>query len=214
MKVILLTVLVCTPVGWMWNWFHYYYGVSPAWGFPADQVLGFKICGIPIEDWVFYPITGAFFVTMYIVDPFKRFFKNKESSVWLKTVFFMLLLYLIYWGWLVFGESGTVTAGCFGVPSVYLFMRIFKDWDVWHFIRVLIIVVPTNLFWDIWATPGQWFYLTDVGVFSEHFWYFNIPAEMTPYLGIMAGYFVFGVTANINNLMKGKYGISSKFSNE
>jgi hypothetical protein len=186
-----LTIIICTPIGWMWNWWHYYSGVSPAWGFPLGQVIGFEILGVPIEDWVFYPITGGFFVTMYFLDPLKRVINFKRSSWWLKFTLFIVLIHLIIFGWLVFGRSGTVTAFCFGLPSVFLFLAIYKTWDTEHFIRTFIIVVPTNVVWDIWATPGQWYYNAEV--FSPHFWYLNIPAEMTPYLGIMAAYFVFGV---------------------
>jgi hypothetical protein len=202
-KVSLLTVLICTPLGWMWNYWHYYSGVSPAWGFPADQVIGIDIAGIPAEDLAFYPITGFFFAVMFFLDPLKKIIKDRHSPKWMKCFFLLLLVYLTFFGVLVFGGSGTVTALCFGFPSIFLYLAIFQTLNVWHLIRVLIIVVPTNLIWDLWATPGQWFYLTDTAVFSEHFWYLGIPAEMTPYLGIMAGFFIFGVITNLINLTKG-----------
>ncbi len=202
-KIILIVVLICTPIGWMWNWWHYNAGIIPAWGFPIGEVLSVKLLGIPLEDWAFYPITGGMFSICYYWDPLKfLFFKKIYSPDWLKITIILLLVWLSYFGVLIFGRSGTMTAVCFGFPAIAMFFYIYKTLDVWHFLRLQIIVIPTNVIWDIWATPTQWFYPKDSGIFSEHFWWLGIPAEMTPYLGIMAGYFIYGIIKSLEKSKK------------
>jgi hypothetical protein len=127
-QILIITMLVCTPIGWMWNWWHYNAGIVPAWGFPFGEVLGFDILGIPLEDWLFYPITGAMFITVKIIDPLKYvlFRKKLLSPLWLKWVVFFVLVDLCYFGVLVLGQSGTITAVCFGIPSIFMFLFIMK----------------------------------------------------------------------------------------
>jgi len=213
-KVFLLTVLICTPIGLMWNWWHYKYGIIPAWSFGPAETLGLLICDVPFVDWVFYPVTGAFFVTMIMIDPLKGSyglflsndmvanFINKNYNT-ITNTFYIFLIHLTSLGILVFGESGTRTALTFGVPSLLMWIYISKNINIHHFIRTGIIVVPTNFFWELWATPmtHQWWYNKESGCFSESFWYLGIPFEMTPYLGLMAWYFIFCVVKTIEKVM-------------
>lgn len=202
-KLLIIILLICTPIGWMWNWWHYNSGIIPAWSFPFGEIIGISILDIPIEDWVFYPITGAFFISIVMWDPLKvLFFRKVYSPDWLKIVIIVLLIQLSFFGVMVFGKSGTITAVCYGFPSVFMLLYIYKSFDVWHFFRTQLIVIPTNVIWDLWATPTQWDYPKESGLFSEYFWWSGLPAEMTPYLGILAGYYIFGIIKSLEKSNK------------
>ncbi len=205
-------MIIGTILGWIWNWLHYNMGVAPAWVFPFGEVIGISILGIPIEDWLFYPITGGFFSTIVMVDPLKifglayrrqvypKFYYNAEtinSPTNIKIIIQMCLVGFTCFMIVYCGKSGTLSALFFGLPAIFMFCYILDEWNVWHFLRTGIIVVPTNVIWDIWATPEQWLYPKDTGMFAENFWYLGIPFEMTPGLGILAWFFVFSLVISL-----------------
>jgi len=200
-KAFVLTMIIGTVVGWEWNFFHYKNGVVHAWDFGTGETFGILICGIPAVDWAFYAVTGFFFLTMIVIDPLKKPYEKVFglddcsycSHHTIKVTNFFVLGIAIIVGIVFFGWSGTFSSILFGIPSFLALLYIDGDLNVPHFIRTGIIVVPTNVIWEIFATPitKQWWYNPESGLFSDHWWWWGIPFEMTPMLGFFAWYFIF-----------------------
>jgi hypothetical protein len=206
LKIFFQVMIVCTPLGWMWNWWHYKSSMIPAWEFTPFNTLGILIFGIPLVDWIFYPITGGFFATMVLFDlTGKKHNINIEmakSTKSKKLSLILLTIWMSFFGVLIFGKSGTMTAVCYGIPSVFFLLYVFENINVYHFMRIGFIVIPTNFCWEIWATPitKQWYYNKDSFCFNTDFWFWGIPIEMTPYLGLMAWPFIYGIVETITKI--------------
>ena len=195
-KAFALTLITGTMMGWLWNWIHYKAGVTLAWSFKEGETFGLLVFGIPAVDWAFYFITGWFFLTMVIFDPLRRYLPDSFGDPRkYKCCFYFLLVFFVILGFVIFGCSGIMTAYFFGITSLLMYIYIWREWNVYHFMRTGLIIVPTNVLWEIWATPvtRQWWYNKESLMFSDDFWWWGIPFEMTPYLGIMSWYFIFGL---------------------
>ena len=243
-----LTEIIGSIVGWIWNYWHYTAFAIPAWGFGARETFDIIIFGVPLADWIFYPITGGVFVTVVMFDPilwlwkkiperfkfvlpivrhgwlmqYKGVLRGTTASLFCsalaKYIIYITLVWLTLFGIFVFGKSGTMTACFFGIPSIVMLFLIWKEWRVCHFLRVGIVVVLTNVIWDIiacntwivpilnWKIDIQWYYNKNVGYFSELdcFWFKNVPMEMTPYLGLMGWPYIYGMILILNKHIKGK----------
>jgi len=207
LKTLIYTIIVCLPIGWMWNWYHYKACIIPAWGFTEGNVLGLYILGIPFVDWHFYSVTGTIFAssTILINNKVNRIEIDTRLIENIKVFLFIILIHLTILGVLVFGYSGTATAMCFGVPSIAMFIYVYDNIHVKAFLLSGAVIVPANVLWDIWATPmtKQWYYNKESFMFNNNLWYYGIPFEMTPYLGIMSWFFVYLVVKTIRKRLYG-----------
>lgn len=199
--VFLKTVAICTPVGWLWGWVHCNAGVKSGWVFPLDAYLGVEFWGMVLEDWLFYPITGGFFVTLVLFDPLDKILPLTDMKMnivkcvsYNRFIFIVLVVMLFISGF--FGTSGRMTAVFFGGPSFIILICLRGELNPTKFFRAALFVIPIEFFWDHWAVGAhqQWIYLKESGIFNDNLWFCDIPLEMTPYLGIMSTYFVFCVT--------------------
>ena len=208
-KTVGIVMLICTPIGWMWGWWHEQAGDKSGWVFPPKSWFRIEFGGMVLEDWLFYPITGFFFIQAIIFDPIKKlwclFFKpivlSSKAACVNKWIMYGFLVQLIYFGYLIFGDSGTRTAVCFGVPSLLLFLYIWEDWNVWHFYRTGLIIVPTEFIWDHIAVGvfNQWVYQKDSGIWGG-LWINGIPCEMSPALGFFSWFFIFGMVKTVEKI--------------
>ncbi|MCP4651161.1 MAG: hypothetical protein GY853_13930 [PVC group bacterium] len=191
-RVYWICMAIGTPLGWGWNWYLTKAGNFPAWIFPEDAVTGIVIFGIHIEDWFFYPITGSFFITLYFWDPLKKWIDFKAD--WLKLVLLPLLILSVVYGLVAFGNCGKSIAICYGIPAIIMFVINFDKFDTAHFTRMAIIIIPMEFIWDHWAVGKhqQWIYLRESGMFCD-WWLLGVPVEMTPYLGIIATFFIYNL---------------------
>jgi hypothetical protein len=207
-KTTLWVMLICTPIGWVWEWIHYQAGAKSGWIFPPGSWFGIEFGGMVVEDWFFIPITGFFFLMWVLFDLFKRmfgrYFPLKRLSVRRENVckylLYTCLCVLLIFSVCFFGLSGNLTSVFFGLPCVIILPIIWKQWDIYHFLRTGLIVVPMEFIWDHIAVGvfNQWVYIHDAGIWGD-LWFRNIPIEMTPYLGIMSWYFIFSMVVLVKS---------------
>lgn len=212
-KTTLWVMLICTPIGELWGWLHCQIGAKSGWIFPPDSWFGIEFCGMILEDWLFYPITGYFFVQVILFDPLKlmfgRRFPLKRFSVkrnnLAKALIHIVLLALTVLPIFIFGKSGQLTALFFGCPSIIIWYFIEKEFDIYHFLRTGLIIVPIEFIWDHIAVGvfNQWVYIRDAGIWGN-LWINGLPCEMSPYLGFMSLYFIFSMVILVKKKVEQK----------
>ncbi len=195
-KILFLTNLLI-PWAWLWGLYHCQAGNKMGWVFPNDAFPGPDVFGMVLWDWLFYIVTINFFTTIILFDPLKRYVKleiPKRVEQLLKKLWYLFMVWCFVMPFCMFGSSGKATAIFFVLPSLFLYLYIWKYWDMSRFVRTGILTVPIEFIWDHWAVGRhqQWIYVKSSNMWGE-LWFNGIPIEMTPYLGFAAWFFTYGV---------------------
>lgn len=219
-KVFLPHMIIGSLCGWFWGiYMEKYDALFPGWLFHPWSVVGPEWV-LTLEDWLFYPVCGAFFYVIFAL------IKNKESSPeWSKWIFqifhISVTLFFIYFT----GIAGKSIAFQFALVSIPLFFYAWDRWDTVHYLKLFAFIVLFATLWDwaavTWITkiPGlswasQWIYLTfdssggphHSSVFlsyTEHrwAWIFNNPIEITPWFGTAGAMFTYSLNMALNKFI-------------
>jgi hypothetical protein len=219
-KVFVPHMIIGSICGWLWGiYMEKYDSTFPGWLFHPWAITGPEWI-LTIEDWLFYPICGAFFYALF------RLIKNKQKSPeWTKWCFqffhIAITLFFIYFTSL----AGKSIALQFALISIPLFFYAWDKWDTTHYLKMFLFIVLFAAIWDwaavTWITkiPGmswasQWIYLTfDSNGIAHHSsvflpynkynwaWIFNNPIEITPWFGIAGAMFTYSLVLGIDKFI-------------
>jgi hypothetical protein len=219
-KVFVPHMLIGSLCGWFWGIFMEKYDpVFPGWLFHPWSVVGPEWI-LTLEDWLFYPICGAFFYVIFSIV------KNKETSPeWSKWLFQLFHIAVTMFYLYFTGIAGKSIALQFAIVSIPLFFYAWDKWDTLHYLKLFSFIVIFAALWDwaavTWITkiPGfawasQWIYLTfdSNGIphhssvflsYSEHrwAWIFRNPIEITPWFGIGGAMFTYSLNMALNKFI-------------
>lgn len=222
-KVFIPHMLIGTVCGWFWGiYMEKYDPVFPGWLFHPWAITGAEWI-LTLEDWIFYPICGAFFYCLF------RLWKNTNlSPEWTKWAFqifhISITLFFIYFT----GIAGKSIALQYAVISIPLFFYAWDRWDTKHYLKLFSFIAIFAAIWD-WAAvswvakiPGlawasQWVYVTfDKGGTAHHSsvflsyatnkwaWIFNNPIEITPWFGIAGAMFTYSLVLALDKFIDSK----------
>lgn len=219
-KVFLPHMIIGSICGWSWGIFlEKYDPLFPGWLFHPWSIVGPEWI-LTIEDWLFYPVCGAFFYLLF------NLLKNRQTSPeWSKWVFqifhISITLFFIYFT----SVAGRSIALQFALISIPLFFYTWDQWDTLHYLKLFLFIVLFAAIWD-WAAvswiadiPGfswasQWIYLTfDSNGIPHHSsvflsyenhkwaWIFRNPIEITPWFGIAGAMFTYSLNLALNKFV-------------
>lgn len=219
-KVFIPHMIIGSICGWMWGIFMEKVDpIFPGWLFHPWAVTGPEWI-LTIEDWLFYPVCGAFFYILF------RLIKNKETSPeWSKWIFqifhIAITLFFLYFT----AAGGRSIALQFALVAIPLFFYAWDRWDTGHYLKMFSFIVLFAAIWDwaavSWITyiPGmswasQWIYVTfDAQGIAHHSsvflsyskcswaWIFNNPIEITPWFGIAGAMFTYSLAMALDKFI-------------
>jgi hypothetical protein len=222
-KVFLPHMFIGSLCGWFWGIFiEKYDPLFPGWLFHPWSIVGPEWI-LTLEDWLFYPICGAFFYALF------RLLENRQySSEWSKWAFQLfhisVTLFFLYFT----GITGKSIALQFALVSIPLFFYAWDKWDTRHYLKLFLFITIFAALWDwaavSWITkiPGlswasQWIYITfdnnglphHSSVFLSYStnkwaWIFNNPIEITPWFGIAGAMFTYSLAMALDKFMASK----------
>lgn len=216
-------MIIGSVCGWLWGIFMEKYDeFFPGWLFHPWAIVGPEWV-LTLEDYLFYPICGAFFYVLF------RLIKNKEkSSEWSKWFFqifhITITLFFLYFS----SVAGRSIALQFAIVAIPLFFYAWDKWDTGHYLKLFLFIVIFAAVWD-WAAvswfasiPGmswasQWLYVTfdssNIPYHSSVFlsykdcswaWIFNNPIEITPWFGIAGAMFTYSLALSLDKFIGSK----------
>lgn len=221
-KVFVPHMIIGSVCGWFWGIFMEKYDpLFPGWLFHPWSVVGPEWV-LTLEDWLFYPVCGAFFYTLF------RLISNREkSSEWSKWIFQIFHISITIFFLYFTGIAGRTIALQFAVISILLFFYTWDRWDTKHYLKMFLFITVFATIWD-WAAvswvakiPGfawasQWIYLTfDSSGLPHHStvflsyaqngwaWIFNNPIEITPWFGIAGAMFTYSLVMALDKFITG-----------
>lgn len=215
-KIFIPHMLIGSICGWMWGIYLLTFDKNiGAWCFHPGTILG-PVWLQTLEDWLFYPLCGAFFYCVFVIA--KRFdivlnseFKYKISIL---TFNIFCTLFFLYFG----AITGKSIACAFAVPAIVILIWQWDNWNALHYLIVNAFVTVFASLWDIivvnFVNAQHWYYVTfsydGIASHSNVFipwskswaWIFQNPIEITPWFGIAGGMFTYSLVLLINNLVK------------
>jgi hypothetical protein len=221
-KVFVPHMLIGSLCGWFWGIFlEKYDPLFPGWLFHPWAVVGTEWI-LTLEDWLFYPVCGAFFYTLFRL--LNNRFHSSEKSKWTFQIFHIsITLFFLYFT----GIAGRTIALQFAVVSILLFFYAWDQWDTKHYLKLFLFITLFAALWD-WAAvswvakiPGlswasQWVYVTfdssglphHSSVFLSYVdnrwaWIFNNPIEITPWFGIAGAMFTYSLVMALDKFITG-----------
>jgi hypothetical protein len=222
-KVFIPHMIIGSMCGWFWGIFmEKYDSVFPGWLFHPWSIVGPEWI-LTLEDWLFYPICGALFYTIFRL--LKNNFRSSEWSKWSFQIFHIAItIFFIYFT----GLAGKSIALQFALPAVLLFFYAWDRWDTLHYLKLFLFIVLFASIWD-WAAvswvasiPGfswasQWIYLSFDGSgvahhssvflsYAEHgwAWIFHDPIEITPWFGIAGAMFTYSLVMALDKFISSR----------
>ncbi|MDD5649414.1 MAG: hypothetical protein PHF86_03205 [Candidatus Nanoarchaeia archaeon] len=219
-KVFIPHMIIGSICGWFWGIFMEKLDSNyPGWLFHPWAVIGPEWI-LTIEDWLFYPVCGAFFYTLFRL--IKNTKKSNELSKWCFQIFHIsITLFFIYFT----SYAGKSIALQFAIISIPLFFYSWDRWDTLHYLKMFLFIIIFATLWDwaavTWITkiPGfswasQWIYVTfdSQGIahhssvflsYKEHpwAWIFNNPIEITPWFGIAGAMFTYSLAMALDKFI-------------
>jgi hypothetical protein len=220
-KVFFPHMIIGSLCGWFWGiYMEKYDPLFPGWLFHPWAVIGPEWI-LTLEDWLFYPVCGAFFYTLFRLLENKK--QSSEWSKWLFQTFHIAVTMFFLYFTSIAGKSIAIQ---FALVSIPLFFYAWDKWDTKHYLKLFLFIAIFATIWDwaavSWITyiPGfswasQWIYLTfDSNGGAHHSsvflsynsnkwaWIFNNPIEITPWFGIAGAMFTYSLAMALDKFIE------------
>ncbi|MDD5650692.1 MAG: hypothetical protein PHF86_09825 [Candidatus Nanoarchaeia archaeon] len=222
-KVFIPHMIIGSICGWFWGIYMEKFDTTfPGWLFHPWSVVGPEWI-LTLEDWLFYPVCGAFFYTIFRL--LHNRFTSSEWSKWAFQIFHIAVtMFFLYFT----SVAGRSIALQFALVSIPLFFYAWNTWDTRHYLKLFLFIVLFAALWDwaavTWITkiPGfswasQWIYLTFDTAGNPHHssvflsytanrwaWIFNNPVEITPWFGIAGAMFTYSLVLALDKFINKK----------